>query len=245
MSAEAAEIEAKLEGIDTFALVRNLLRKVSQRDCEYAGIPMPLRDETLVVEPSYPMPEQVVEILGGKMRRTDWEPTGGDIKPRNVFWSSFYRKEIVVWDSGDGKVAFGIHRGNHKTTMMLHTMGCADAWGWEQEANAIALLGELVTARQLKHYMMTGQFLETSKRSGVTYAFRRLRPTVAMSARGEQMQILCTLCLHPIAYYAGTHAGAMCPTDDVIAALMLMRGDEHMFWRRANQHPAIRPESAL
>lgn len=245
MSAEVAELEAMLEGVDRFALVRNMLRKVSQRDCEYAGIPMPLADETLVVEPSYPMPEQVVEILGAKMRRTDWEPPKTDEKPRNVFWSAHYRMDIVVWDRGDGKVVAGIHRGNHKTDLMLRTMGCADAWGWEQETKAVELLGELVTPRQFKHYLMTGQFLETSKRSGVTYIFRRLRPTVAMSGRTGDMRILCTLCLHPIAYYAGSHAGAMCPTDDVIAALMLMRGDEHMLWKRANQHPAGRPESAL
>jgi hypothetical protein len=37
----------------------------------------------------------------------------------------------------------------------------------------------------------------------------------------------------------------MCPTDDVIAHLALMRGDEAMFWRRCNQHPPYRPEAGL
>jgi hypothetical protein len=37
----------------------------------------------------------------------------------------------------------------------------------------------------------------------------------------------------------------MCPTDDVIAHLMLMRGDEAMFWRRCNQHAAHLPEAGL
>lgn len=45
--------------------------------------------------------------------------------------------------------------------------------------------------------------------------------------------------------YGGTHAGAMCPTDDVLAHLLLMRGDERLFWSRANQHPANRPEAGL
>lgn len=40
-------------------------------------------------------------------------------------------------------------------------------------------------------------------------------------------------------------AGAMCPTDDVIAHLMLMRGDEVDFWHRSNQHPAHRHEAGL
>lgn len=59
------------------------------------------------------------------------------------------------------------------------------------------------------------------------------------------MRILCCLCMRPIAYYADSWAGAMCPTDDVIAHLALMRGDEAMFWRRCNQHPPYRPEAGL
>ena len=68
---------------------------------------------------------------------------------------------------------------------------------------------------------------------------------MALREHGEQMRILACLCLHPIAYYADSWAGAMCPTDDVIAHLMLMRGDEPMFWRRSNQHAPTRPEAAL
>lgn len=45
--------------------------------------------------------------------------------------------------------------------------------------------------------------------------------------------------------YRNTMCGAMCPTDDVMAHLLLMRGDEHMFWRRANQHPPHSPNSGL
>jgi hypothetical protein len=37
----------------------------------------------------------------------------------------------------------------------------------------------------------------------------------------------------------------MCPTDDVIAHLMLMRGDEALLWRKANQHPSWVPESGI
>jgi hypothetical protein len=51
--------------------------------------------------------------------------------------------------------------------------------------------------------------------------------------------------MHPIAYYEGSWAGAMCPTDDVIAHLMLMRGDEPMFWKRSSQHPATSPAAGL
>jgi hypothetical protein len=88
-------------------------------------------------------------------------------------------------------------------------------------------------------------FLERSQRSGIMYLFRRLKPTVAINTNGEDCRVMCTLCMHPIAYYQGSWAGAMCPTDDVVAHLMLMRGDEPMFWRRSNQHPAYRPEAGL
>lgn len=82
-------------------------------------------------------------------------------------------------------------------------------------------------------------FAERSPRSGISYIFRRLRPTIALKAgKDDRMRCLAALCMHPIGYYDGSWAGAMCPTDDVIAHLMLMRGDEHMFWRRSNQHPA-------
>lgn len=51
--------------------------------------------------------------------------------------------------------------------------------------------------------------------------------------------------MHPIAYYADSWAGAMCPTDDVIAHLMMMRGDEAMLWKRCNHHPAWHPGAGL
>lgn len=68
---------------------------------------------------------------------------------------------------------------------------------------------------------------------------------MAISTRTSEARILCALCLHPIAYYSKSWAGAMTPTDDVCAHLMMMRSDEHLFWRRANQHAPWRPEAGL
>jgi hypothetical protein len=131
--------------------------------------------------------------------------------------------------------------------VLLSTLGASDAWGLEQEHNAVQTLGTLIRHRQLKQYLLTGMFLEKSKRSHVSYLFRRLRPTIAISTRNgtANAKALCALCLHPIAYYDGSWAGAMTPTDDVIAALMLMRGDEHMLWKRANQHPISRKDAGV
>lgn len=39
------------------------------------------------------------------------------------------------------------------------------------------------------------------------------------------MRIVACLCMHPIGYYADSWAGALCPTDDVITHLLLMRSE--------------------
>lgn len=129
----------------------------------------------------------------------------------------------------------------------MATMGCAVAWDLNAEAKALETLQGLVTPHAYRTYLLTGMFLETSPRSRVTYCFRRLRPTVAIG-RGKQpdtTSILCCLCLHPIGFYADTWAGAMCPTDDLLSHLFLMRADEHFFWKKANQISPWRATAGL
>lgn len=213
---------------------------------------MPLADQQLIIEPTYPNAKELAAI--GLAASAVADETSG-AKLRNRFWSWRWRSEILIGEE-DGKIIWGKAPGAHHLGYDLSTLGCSDAWGIEQEANAVKLLGTLVKHRQFKQYMLTGMFMETSKRSGVSYLFRRLKPTIAITtrARGRSLRfeeepdhtrILCALCLHPIGYYAGTWAGAMCPTDDLCAHLMLMRGDEKMFWRRCNQIPPYLPNAGL
>lgn len=137
--------------------------------------------------------------------------------------------------------------------LWLMTMGASDAWDLDAEAKAMEKLADTIGGRQMRQYLLTGSFLETSKRSGLTYFFRRLRPTVAMSPRypwfrsrqSDSMRVLAVLCMHPVGYYHDSWAGCMVPTDDILAHLTMMRGDEAMFWRQANQHEAWRPEAGL
>lgn len=230
-----------LEDLDGYSAVRNGLRRVADRNCDWAGIPMPIDGQRLVIEPTFPNGQQLAEIGA--------EPADAlpdDVHYRNSWWSRRLRAEIYIWEEG-GKVLHAILP-THPLSFMLGALGCSVAWGIEQEARATQLLGTLVRHNQFKQYLLTGMFLETSKRSGLTYLFRRLRPTVVIDARvneRDRSRILCALCMHPIAYYRDTFAGAMTPTDDVVAHLMLMRGDEPMFWRRSSQHRADRPEAAL
>ena len=138
-----------------------------------------------------------------------------------------------------------------RLTFWLHTLGASDAWDVEAEAKARVKLRGMLSERQWRHYDLTGTFLETSKRSGVMYMFRRSRPTIALTLRGrdgktaEWVRCLAVLCMHPIGYYQRTWAGCLVPSDDVIAHLLLCRHDEAGYWGQCNQHGSTSPEAGL
>lgn len=203
---------------------------------------MPIEGERLVVAPQFPF----AEALNAVGRKEPEDDDGWRI--RNSWWSLQRHGEILVLEhEPTGRITWGLLPGFHHIKHDLSTLGCSDVWGIEQEGKAVDLLGTILRHRAFKQYLLTGMFLEKSERSGVTYIFRRLKPTVAIKPTrdGSDMRVLAALCQHPIAYYAGSWAGAMCPTDDVIAHLTMMRGDEHLFWKRCTQHPAWRPEAGL
>jgi hypothetical protein len=208
---------------------------------------MPLEGERLVIEPRYPNAQALMAMCGGRDREEAQErdPDLVGARVRNTFYSMFKQSEISVIEKADGSITWGLTPAMHHLQFSLQTLGCSDAWGLEQESKALELLGELVEHRKFKQYLLTGSFLERSKRSGVYYFFRRLKPTVAIRTHGTRMEIMCALCLHPIGLYQGTWSGVMCPTDDVIAHLQLMRGDEHLLWRKANQHPSWLPQAGI
>lgn len=230
-----------LEELDACAVVRNRLRIAADIVDEYAGFPLAVEGETLIVAPSYAFAH-----IYNKAPAPDTEEKD-DLKVRNVFWSEARRTTVYVYEK-EGRVKHVKSFQETQLSKQLRTLGCSPVWGIEQEAKAITLLGTLIKHHQFKQYMLTGSFLERSKRSGLTYMFRRLRPTVVIEARANDAficRVLAALCLHPIGYYEDSWAGAMCPTDDVIAHLMLMRGDEHLYWKRSTQHHPSRPEAGL
>lgn len=202
---------------------------------------MPMDGERLIIEPRFPNGAEIAKI--GAPPKT--EPEEG-VTFVNRWWSRRLRAEVYVYEE-DGKRKAATLPHHHRLSMELHTMGCSYAWGLEQEHNALKLLGTLVKHHIFKQYALTGTFLETSARSGLTYFFRRLRPTVVIDNRPgvESTRIVACLCAHPIGYYAETFAGAMTPTDDVVAHLMMMRGDEALFWKRSTQHPPWAPQAGL
>lgn len=231
-----------LRSLDGMAGLRAGLSEIARERGDWAGIPMPMEGSPLVIEPTYPKAAELMAISRGEEPE---EPVEDGCSIVNRWYSIRKGRDVVIFLDSVGKRDWGmLGRVNH-AHMQLLTLGASDAWGIEQEARAVRLLGSMLKHRQFKQYLLTGMFLERSPRSGVHYMFRKLRPTLAIREDKGDLRILCALCLHPIAYYEGSWAGGMCPTDDVIAHLSLMRGDEHMLWRRANQHPAWRPEAGL
>ena len=225
--------------------LRNALGQIGRDRREWAGVPMPMDGSPMTVERTYPDAEKIM-AMGRKETPEDIEEAdyAKGVTIRNRFWSVTRRQHVTVWEK-DGKIEWGVQGFHNSLDKMLSTLAASDAWGIMQEKAAIDTLGTMLRHRQFKQYLLTGMFMESSKRSGVHYLFRRLRPTVAITTKGERLRVLAALCLHPIGYYDDSWAGAMCPTDDVLAHLALMRGDEAMFWRRANQHAAHEPSAGI
>lgn len=211
---------------------------------------MPMDGYRLNIHPKFPKAAELSQIGVTAEMRTESARLAAkypNMKVRNRFWSFNRQAEVVVIEE-DGKIFHLIYRGTNRGGRLIDLMFLSSAWGLEQESRAVTTLGTLLRHNMFKAYLLTGMFLETSKRSGLTYMFRRLRPTIVIDTKvpeGESVRMRCALCMHPIAHYEDSWAGAMTPTDDVIAALMMMRGDEPMLWRRSNQHPVWRPEAGL
>jgi hypothetical protein len=218
-------------------------------------MPVPLEGISLVIDESFSFHNAYKKVDAEIQKPDELQPHMKkyvDWKVRNTFFSWKKRCDIVVVENPEtGKVKFLVRPAINSMNQVIATLFASDVWGVDQEQAALQTLGGMLKYRQFKQYLLTGMFLEQSPRSHVTYIFRRLRPTIALAAfrpkeKGDgDATMLCGMCMHPIAYYAGSWAGAMCPTDDIIAHLSLMRGDEKMFWRRCNQHEPHRPEAGI
>jgi hypothetical protein len=212
----------------SFEQTRDVLTAMADYADEYAGLPCGIEGENLIVHPKY----RFAEVF----KRKKEEPA--DYTVVNC-WHSKRRSGVVyLMRESDGRLTHLILPDDN-IGPMLSTLGAQVAWSIEAEAKAQQKLAELLKHHAFRSYLLTGSFLETSQRSGITYFFRRCRPTVALKGSGNVVKFLASLCLHPIGYYADSYAGAMVPTDEVIAHLVLMRGDEHAFWKWSNQHQVI------
>jgi hypothetical protein len=129
--------------------------------------------------------------------------------------------------------------------LFSRTQLAARRFSLRAERRAQQRLRAVVSLQQWRAYMVTGAFAEVSPRSGVTYWLRRLRPTIALTHRLGRRGVRTALCLHPVGYHNESFAGLLAPSADVFTHLMLLRCDEHRFWRTAEQHSFADPRSGL
>lgn len=122
-----------------------------------------------------------------------------------------------------------------KTTAVMLLYGIEEA-----ETKARQKLESMLSSKQRRSYLLCDSFYE-KRPSGILYWLRKNRPTIALrldedSKSDGKGTPLCALCLHPLGWYTGSFAGIMAPSDDLIAQLLMIRANEHLFWRKANQH---------
>jgi hypothetical protein len=246
--------EKRQIGIDLLPLAEASRRLAGTHFAEqdWSGLPVPVPGLTLVLEPRYKH-QGLSEFrwkecydAEGVRHAIDEEPPAKPSEYRRVnsWWNDRYQLNIVVVKDKQGRARFSVLF-EDRLAFTIRTMDAAVAWPVEAEQKAQKKLATLIPGDLFDLYVLTGHFPEMSNRSQVTYLFRKGRPTIAIRQTEEYSHALCALCLHPIGYYGDTWAGAMCPTDEVIAHLLMMRGSEEKFWANANQHPLYRPAAGV
>jgi len=248
--------KAKLEiGKDllTYAQVSQYVAEKTLPEQDWSGLPIPVHGLSLVLEPRYKhqgigqfrWKEYYDEHGVRQVFDEEPPPKPSEYTRINSWWNARYQVTIVVVKDKQGRARF-YPQFEDRLAFAIRTLDAAVVWPVEAEQKAQKKLSTHIPEEAFELYVLTGHFPETSKRSQVTYLFRKGRPTIALRQDEDTVTaVLCALCLHPIGYYGDTWAGVMCPTDEVIAHLLMMRGSEEKYWANANQHPLDRPAAGL
>lgn len=259
-------LKAGQDGTATWAEIRKQLQTLAEQRGDWAGYPVPINDLELRLAPSFPYQglnnmslDDDTNDLGemfAEMSQEELKAVLEEIRklrePQpvrvNSWYSGRFGYEVTIYR--DPKTGKALHQINANTpgerlTFALNSLGASRAWDVEPEIRAMRTLRAMIPQHAFDYYVLTGGFLETSPRSKVTYFFRKLRPTIALKCDDKGVRIMNVLCLHPIGHYSNSFAGCMVPTDDVIAHLQMMRGDEHKFWAKANHHEFHSPTSGI
>lgn len=241
---------------DTFAAISD----IAERHGFLSGVPVPLPGEEqpdLIVAEGVPLAEifrmnqEKRQLQRAARARTE---AAGELSLRNIpvrnSWHVLGDQTICVVETEGGPMALPRYDAGMRLRKFVrgievrhHAHQTAEA-----EFKAMDSLKKRISKQQFDTYVLSGAFPEFSKRSGLLYYFRKGLPTLAVSFHGKDNEIgkvLAALCLHPMGYYAGTHVGLMTPTDEVIAHLLMMRADEHAFWKKSGQWSATDSRSGV
>ena len=247
------EAKPKLgEDLLTYAQISRRLAETSMDRQDWSGLPVPVAGLTLVLEPRYKHQglsefrwKECYDEDGVRHAIEEEQPsTAAEFTRVNSWWNPRGQLTVVVVHDRQGRarVRFELE---DRLTFTLRTLEASTVWPVAAEAKAQNKLASLIPKESFEAYVLTGHFVESSRRSRLTYLFRKGRPTIVLREFDEAVAALCALCLHPIGYYGNTWAGVMCPTDEVIAHLLMMRGSEEKLWANANQHPLDHPAAGI
>lgn len=246
--------EQRKVGVDllTYAQASRQLAQTRLAEKDWSGLPVPVAGLSLVLEPRYK--HKALEEFRWKECFDDQgvrypiaeepPPEPSEFRTVNSWWNSRCQMTIVVVQDKQGRAQSRVSL-EDRIALMMRTLHAAAVWPIEAEQLAEKKLASLIPEDMFELYLLTGHFSEVSKRSQLTYLFRKGRPTIVFRENEDDLYLLCALCLHPISYYDSSWAGVMCPTDEVIAHLLMMRGSEEKFWANANQHPLDRPSAGV
>jgi hypothetical protein len=240
------------EDLLTYAQLSKHLAETHIAENDWSGLPVPVAGLQLVLEPRYKRKElsefrwkEFYDEHGNRHALTDeLLPAQTGLTRVNSWWNANYQFSVVIVHDEKGRAQVRL-KFEDRLAFTIRTLEAASVWPVEAERKAVERLAGLIPPDQHEIYLLTGHFAEVSKRSRLTYLFRRGRPTIVLRQDEEANYPLCALCLHPIGYYGDTWAGVMCPTDEVIAHLLMMRGCEAKLWANANQHPIDHPAAGV
>jgi hypothetical protein len=215
------------------------------------GLPLPslsAMDRPMVVAKGVPL-RHVIE----QSARTELEEElSHKIKVRNS-WSKLGDAEIAIIETEEGPFALPRYHAGWRLQKLLDTsmIRSGTTQTAEAELRAMDSLKLRINKRQWESYVLSGMFPERSEKSDLHYFFRKGYPTIVASYHEgikpgfQEGHVLACLCLHPIGYYQQTYCGLMCPTDEVICHLLLMRADERKYWSQCGQWSAHDPRSGI
>jgi hypothetical protein len=168
-------------------------------------------------------------------------------------WNVLGDHTVCIVDTEDGPMTVRDWHAGTRLRKLIDDIGLrsdnpvltADA-----ELRAVESLKSKINPQQFRTYVLSGLFVERSPRSDLHYIFRKGRPTLVVSGHWPDVKtagthVIAALCMHPYGYYEFSHVGVLTPTDEVIAALLFLRADEHKFWAKSGQWPASDPRSGI